>query len=214
MEKNCIVGRNGEELQLPVGFRFRPTDEELILYYLMPKAQSLPLPAAFIPQIDEIFQSHPSHLPGDVEQRRYYFCKRSWDYSKTCRSRINYISNESSYWKQAGKERAISVDVAHRRSIVVGTKKLFVLYEEKQKTSWCMQEYRLLPSQFEDFDNWVAYRVYQRKRNGRVKNTRENTKKMDVAEGVEMMSINNATEVESSPLPSPLCSSNDEETFL
>uniref|UniRef100_A0A164VT84 NAC domain-containing protein n=1 Tax=Daucus carota subsp. sativus TaxID=79200 RepID=A0A164VT84_DAUCS len=190
MEKNCIVGRNGEELQLPVGFRFRPTDEELILYYLMPKAQSLPLPAAFIPQIDEIFQSHPSHLPGDVEQRRYYFCKRSWDYSKTCRSRINYISNESSYWKQAGKERAISVDVAHRRSIVVGTKKLF------------------------DFDNWVAYRVYQRKRNGRVKNTRENTKKMDVAEGVEMMSINNATEVESSPLPSPLCSSNDEETFL
>ena len=47
-----------------------------------------------------------------------------------------------------------------------------------------------------------------------MKNTRENTKKMDVAEGVEMMSINNATEVESSPLPSPLCSSNDEETFL
>lgn len=62
MDKNS----NGGELQLPVGFRFRPTDQELILYYLKPKAHSLPLPASFIPQLDEIFQSHPSHLPGTI----------------------------------------------------------------------------------------------------------------------------------------------------
>lgn len=64
-------------------------------------------------------------------------------------SRINYISDESGYWKQVGKEKAISVNVAPRTSLVVGTKTTFVLYQGKPhtKTSWFMHEYRLLPSQ-------------------------------------------------------------------
>ncbi|KAF1002631.1 NAC domain-containing protein 41-like [Apium graveolens] len=219
MEKNSVLSSNGGELQLPVGFRFRPTDAELILYYLKPKVRSLPLTATFIPQIDEIFQSHPSHLPGDVKQRRYFFSKRKWDYSKTSKSRINYISDESGYWKIVGKEKAISVNVAPRTSVVVGTKKTFVLYEGKHtKTSWFMHEYRLLPSQIStaptmECENWYAYRINQRKRNGRVKITRGNTKKKIVGEddGVMELSVDNTVEFGSPPLPSPLCSSNEEE---
>lgn len=88
-----------------------------------------------------------------MNQRRYFFCKRNWDYNwKTCRSRINNISDESGYWKQVGKEKAISVvDVALNTSSVVATKKSFVLYQGKHprgsKTSWFLHEYRLLPSQ-------------------------------------------------------------------
>ncbi|MBR7748520.1 NAC family transcription factor, partial [Undibacterium sp. BYS107W] len=35
--------------QLPPGFRFRPTDEELVVQYLRRKAIGVPLPAAVIP---------------------------------------------------------------------------------------------------------------------------------------------------------------------
>lgn len=91
---------------------------------------------------------HFCFCEGDSNQRRYFFCKRKWDYSKTCRSRIHYISDESGYWKEVGKEKAISVNVAPRTSFIVGTKKTFVLYEGKHtKTSWFLHEYRLLPSQ-------------------------------------------------------------------
>lgn len=223
MEKNCILSSNGEEgLQFPVGFRFRPTDQELVLYYLKPKVQSLPLPAAFIPEL-EVFQSHPSHLPGDVKQRRYFFCKRKLDSLKTCRRRINNIRDGSGYWKEVGKEKAISVDVAPKPSYVVGTKKSFVLYEGKHhrglKTSWFMHEYRLLPSQIptasiKDLEIWVAYRIYQRKRTVGAKISSKKMKKMIVGEVgavVEFMSIDNTIEFGYPPLSSPSCSSNEEE---
>jgi hypothetical protein len=37
--------------QLPPGFRFRPTDEELVVQYLRRKAFGVPLPAAVIPVV-------------------------------------------------------------------------------------------------------------------------------------------------------------------
>jgi hypothetical protein len=50
---------------LPIGFRFRPTDEELVLHYLRRKAFSCPLPADIIPVAD-LARIHPSDLPGKL----------------------------------------------------------------------------------------------------------------------------------------------------
>jgi len=50
-------------IKLPIGFRFCPTDQELLLHYLKNKAFAQQLPASVIPETD-IFQTHPCLLPG------------------------------------------------------------------------------------------------------------------------------------------------------
>lgn len=51
------------QLQLPPGFRFHPTDEELVLYYLCPKAESRPFALPVIADID-LYKFDPWDLPG------------------------------------------------------------------------------------------------------------------------------------------------------
>ena len=48
---------------LPPGFRFHPTDEELILHYLGKKIASIALPVSIIAEVD-IYKFDPWDLPG------------------------------------------------------------------------------------------------------------------------------------------------------
>ena len=48
---------------LPPGFRFHPTDEELILHYLRKRAAAAPCPAPVIAEVD-IYKFDPWDLPG------------------------------------------------------------------------------------------------------------------------------------------------------
>lgn len=48
---------------LPPGFRFHPTDEELIVHYLRNQATSRPCPVSIIPEVD-IYKFDPWQLPG------------------------------------------------------------------------------------------------------------------------------------------------------
>lgn len=50
-------------LRLPPGFRFHPTDEELVVQYLKRKVFACPLPASIIPEVD-VCKSDPWDLPG------------------------------------------------------------------------------------------------------------------------------------------------------
>lgn len=61
MEKLNFV-KNGV-LRLPPGFRFHPTDEELVVQYLKRKAYACPLPASIIPEVD-VCKADPWDLPG------------------------------------------------------------------------------------------------------------------------------------------------------
>ncbi|KAF9674424.1 hypothetical protein SADUNF_Sadunf10G0125800 [Salix dunnii] len=56
-----MQGKNNSG-QLPPGFRFHPTDEELIMYYLRNQATSRPCPASIIPEVD-IYKFDPWQLP-------------------------------------------------------------------------------------------------------------------------------------------------------
>lgn len=54
--------KNGVLRLLP-GFRFHPTDQELVLDYLKPKVLAFPLPASIIPEV-HLCNSDPWDLPG------------------------------------------------------------------------------------------------------------------------------------------------------
>lgn len=47
----------------PPGFRFHPSDEELIVHYLKKKINSNPLPAPIVADID-LYKFNPWDLPG------------------------------------------------------------------------------------------------------------------------------------------------------
>jgi No apical meristem (NAM) protein len=52
-----------QQPQLLPGFRFHPTDEELVVHYLKRKVASAPLPVAIIAEID-LYKFDPWELPG------------------------------------------------------------------------------------------------------------------------------------------------------
>ena len=136
-------------LRLPPGFRFHPTDEELVLQYLKRKAFSFPLPASIIPEID-LGKYDPWDLPasGVGEQERYFFHLRAAKYPNG--RRVNRAMG-SGYWKITGKEKII---VASKSNQVVGMKKVLVFYHGKPlagcKTDWFMHEYCLAGAGVDD----------------------------------------------------------------
>nr|UBT01641.1 NAC transcription factor 37 [Litchi chinensis] len=97
MERFHFV-RDNEVIRLPPGFRFQPTDEELVFQYLKCKIFSCPLPTAIIPEIN-ICNYDPWDLPGNVEQERYFFCNNEAKYRNG--NRINRTT-ASGYWKATG----------------------------------------------------------------------------------------------------------------
>ncbi|XP_027349046.1 NAC domain-containing protein 83 isoform X3 [Abrus precatorius] len=163
MEKVNLV-KNGE-LRLPPGFRFHPTDEELVVQYLKRKVFSFPLPASIIPEVD-VCKSDPWDLPGDLEQERYFFSTKEAKYPNGNRS--NRATN-SGYWKATGLDKQI---ITSKGNHVVGMKKTLVFYRGKpphgSRTDWIMHEYRLLSSSQSQssMENWVLCRIFLKRRSG------------------------------------------------
>ncbi|MQL77924.1 hypothetical protein Taro_010340 [Colocasia esculenta] len=138
MEKTVLVKEG--VLRLPPGFRFHPTDEELVVQYLRRKVFCCPLPAAIIPEI-QLSGYDPWDLPGGSEGERYFFSAREARHHKggrPCRA------SASGYWKAVGRERRV---VASGSDQVVGMKKTLAFYRGKapggSRTEWVMHEYRL-----------------------------------------------------------------------
>jgi len=149
-------------LRLPPGFRFHPTDEELVVQYLKRKVLSCPLPASIIPEVD-VCKSDPWDLPGDWEQERYFFSTREVKYPNGLRSNR---ATGSGYWKATGIDKQIAGGGGGRPRELVGMKKTLVFYKGKPphgvRTDWVMHEYRLASTQLPG--NWVLCRVFLKKR--------------------------------------------------
>ncbi|RZC59638.1 hypothetical protein C5167_006943 [Papaver somniferum] len=172
MEKMNFV-KNGI-IRLPPGFRFHPTDEELVVQYLRRKVFLCPLPASIIPEID-VSKFDPWDLPGDWEQERYYFSTREAKYRNG--NRTNRATG-SGYWKATGLDKQILVS---KGNVIVGMKKTLVFYRGKPpsgtRTDWIMHEYRLAgagtklasnqSSKVHMEEDWVLCRIFLKKRNSK-----------------------------------------------
>ncbi|KAM7269165.1 hypothetical protein ACFE04_024662 [Oxalis oulophora] len=167
---------------LPPGFRFHPTDEELILHYLMKKVSSTPFPLSIIADVD-IYKFDPWDLPAKAafgEKEWYFFTPRDRKYPNGARP--NRAAG-SGYWKATGTDKIIvtppSMTMGHQENI--GVKKALVFYKGRppkgMKTNWIMHEYRLAenssytythnkPFKSKDFsmrlDDWVLCRIYKK----------------------------------------------------
>ncbi|XP_062017023.1 transcription factor JUNGBRUNNEN 1 [Rosa rugosa] len=130
-----------EDVPLP-GFRFHPTDEELVGFYLRRKIQKKPISLELIKSID-IYKHDPWDLPkatttaGDKEW--YFFCRRGRKYKNSIRP--NRVTG-SGFWKATG----IDKPVHDSHSNCIGLKKTLVYYRgsagKGTKTDWMMHEFR------------------------------------------------------------------------
>ncbi|CAL5351123.1 unnamed protein product [Camellia sinensis] len=110
-------------IQLPPGFRFHPTDEELIVHYLRNKATSSSLPAAIIAEVD-LYKCNPWELSRKAlfgEKEWYSFIPRDRKYPNGVRPNR---MEASGYWKATGTDKPICSSC---RARIIGVKKALVL---------------------------------------------------------------------------------------
>ncbi|CAJ2647940.1 unnamed protein product [Trifolium pratense] len=139
-EKND--GEKLDEVMLP-GFRFHPTDEELVGFYLKRKVQQRPLSIELIKQLD-IYKYDPWDLPkfaSTGEKEWYFYCPRDRKYRNSARP--NRVTG-AGFWKATGTDRPI---YSSEGSKCIGLKKSLVFYKGRAakgiKTDWMMHEFRL-----------------------------------------------------------------------
>ncbi|CAI0396847.1 unnamed protein product [Linum tenue] len=190
MEKGSPVAVNGG-VKLPIGYRFRPTEEELIVHYLKRKVFGLPLPASVIPELD-VFHSHPSTLPGNSREKRYFFCKREASGGDDNGEKNGVVDSSCGrgYWKHTGKDRhmILSAPSPSFNCQLVGMRRSLVFRRHKKASAnlnnqWVVHEFSLLGLATIPFTNqvtkvklgdWVLCTVFERKKKRRPSTTTTN----------------------------------------
>ncbi|XP_021724676.1 protein BEARSKIN2-like [Chenopodium quinoa] len=152
---------------VPPGFRFHPTDEELLHYYLKKKISFQKFDMEVIREVD-LNKMEPWELQercriGSTPQNEWYFFSHK-DRKYPTGSRTNRATN-AGFWKATGRDKCI------RNSFKkIGMRKTLVFYRGRaphgQKTDWIMHEYRLEDTddpQANGEDGWVICRVFKKK---------------------------------------------------
>ncbi|KAJ1405044.1 NAC domain [Sesbania bispinosa] len=126
-------------MNLPPGFYFSPTDEELVLHFLYSKA-SLPCHPNIIPDLD-LSLLDPWEFNGKAlssGNQHYFFTEKKGN-----------RSTENGYWKEIGVTNSIFSSDADNK---VGIKKYLVFNLGKApqgtETNWVMEEYHICSSGF------------------------------------------------------------------
>ncbi|KAM3260640.1 hypothetical protein ACQJBY_051737 [Aegilops geniculata] len=174
-----VLGGAGDEEEdddvvLP-GYRFHPTDEELVTFYLRRKVARKSLRIEVIREMD-IYKHDPWDLPKAStvggEKEWYFFCLRGRKYRNSIRP--NRVTS-SGFWKATGIDRPIYSAGGSGSGLSVGLKKSLVYYRgsagKGTKTDWMMHEFRLPPTaaaatnaspSMQEAEVWTICRIFRR----------------------------------------------------
>ncbi|XP_042519811.1 NAC domain-containing protein 1-like [Macadamia integrifolia] len=175
----------------PPGFRFCPTDEELIVHYLKKRIMNQPLPINRIREVD-LYRHNPDDLAemyqSYKEEEWYFFTPRDRKYKQGNRPSR---TARNGYWKATTANKSIESN-----GEVVGHKKLLNFFIGKapkgDKSNWIMHEFRVIqcsthqtnrgPNDMK-LDDWVLCRIYKK----HDKSTREVQNTEIQVEGVDTL---------------------------
>ncbi|CAN1159493.1 NAC domain-containing protein 30 [Linum perenne] len=153
------------ESSMPPGFRFHPTEEELVGYYLERKINSLKFDLDVIVDLD-LYKMEPWDIQakcnlGYDEQTEWYFF--SYKDRKYPTGKRTNRATSTGFWKATGRDKAV---VSNKKNII-GMRKTLVFYSGRapngRKSDWIMHEYRLQNSQNENHEQgWVVCRAFKK----------------------------------------------------
>ncbi|KQJ94869.1 uncharacterized protein LOC100821210 [Brachypodium distachyon] len=138
------ISVNGQSC-VPPGFRFHPTEEELLNYYLRKKVASQQIDLDVIRDVDlnklEPWDIQERCKIGSGPQNDWYFFSHK-DKKYPTGTRTNRAT-AAGFWKATGRDKAIYNAVSR-----IGMRKTLVFYKGRAphglKSDWIMHEYRLL----------------------------------------------------------------------
>ncbi|XP_022157872.1 NAC domain-containing protein 21/22-like [Momordica charantia] len=147
---------------LPPGFRFYPSDEELVCHYLYKKIANEEASRGTLVEID-LHTCEPWQLPEVAKlngNEWYFFSFRDRKYSTGFRTNR---ATTAGYWKATGKDRMVMDPM---RGEVVGMRKTLVFYRNRApngiKTGWIMHEFRIETPHMPPKEDWVLCRVFHK----------------------------------------------------
>ncbi|XP_042484158.1 protein CUP-SHAPED COTYLEDON 3-like [Macadamia integrifolia] len=152
------------EATLPAGFRFYPSDQELVCHYLFKKIANERVSKGTMVEVD-LHTCEPWQLPDVAKlgaNEWYFFSFRDRKYASGLRTNRATISG---YWKATGKDRPI---YEPNSRAIVGMRKTLVFYRNRApngiKTGWIMHEFRLQNPFMPPKEDWVLCRVFNKSR--------------------------------------------------
>ncbi|CAL5343866.1 unnamed protein product [Camellia sinensis] len=152
--------------RVPPGFRFHPSDEELVDYYLRKKITYRRIDLDIIKEVD-LYKIEPWDLQelcriGTEEQDEWYFFSHK-DKKYPTGTRTNRAT-AAGFWKATGRDKAI-----YSKHDLIGMRKTLVFYKGRapngQKSDWIMHEYRLETDEngTSQEEGWVVCRVFKKR---------------------------------------------------
>nr|AUZ96450.1 NAC domain class transcription factor [Malus domestica] len=179
--RNRFTRAAAGDLSMPVGFRFRPTEEELIDHYLLMKLEGKDYLVSDVIREINICNHEPRDLPGfsllkSDDQEWYFFST----YKKNSRNQTERATKEG-FWKITGAQKPVKTQ---DNRTIIGKKRILTFYRgtvrNSQRTNWGMHEY-YIPQTNPNANQRDFVLCYVKKKSG--KNT-------DVATGDEGESSN------------------------
>eukprot|EP00250_Pteridium_aquilinum_P026714 c33478_g1_i1 orf=1-417(-) len=139
-----MANEKSSSSRVPPGFRFHPTDEELVNYYLQKKVNMEKFDLDVIRDVDlnklEPWDLHERCKIDASQQAEWYFFSHK-DKKYPTGTRTNRAT-AAGFWKATGRDKAV-----HSNFKRIGMRKTLVFYRGRaphgQKTDWIMHEYRL-----------------------------------------------------------------------